>query len=331
MPLDLLVPNLLPPADAPPEMKGLRLPALERWLGAARRERVSVRSAYDWIAAEYALPSPAPVAAISLAAEGDPGDAAWLRADPVHIRIDRNAVQLHAPAVLAVRPDEARALVEALDRHFGDDGLAFLATAPERWYVRVPENELPATTPLDQVVGRSAHEHFPRSKGSINWRTALTESQMLLGAHEVNAARESRREPAINSVWFWGEGRVPARIARRYDVVAATDAFARGLAKASGASLAATTKLSDDLPGSTRVLALVDGPARAFERTDLAAWQAAALDAERDWFGNFDPLLRRFGEVRVILPGERDTLVATLAPPSLFDRFRSPKPLISHG
>ena len=37
MPLDLLVPDLLPPPDAPAAMRDARLPALEKWLGRADR------------------------------------------------------------------------------------------------------------------------------------------------------------------------------------------------------------------------------------------------------------------------------------------------------
>ena len=207
MPLDLLVPHLLPPPDAPTDMGSLRLPALERWLAAADIVRSPATSAGDWLAMEFSLPLPAPVAPIALIAEGHSVEGTWMRADPVHLSIDREAVRLHGAAALEIGRDEADALVGILQAHFRGDGLQFVAPSPERWYVRVPDEEAaPVTTPLASVIGRNVQGAFPESRGRIKWRTSLTEAQMLLGTHEVNARREASGRPAINSVWFWGGG-----------------------------------------------------------------------------------------------------------------------------
>src|SRR5258706_10329672 len=95
MPLDVLVPGLLPPLDAPPEMRSLRLPALEKWLARADIARSEARTATQWLTSAFSLPFPAPVAALSLAAEAGPAEGAWMRIDPVHVRIDRNRTSLH--------------------------------------------------------------------------------------------------------------------------------------------------------------------------------------------------------------------------------------------
>ena len=100
MPLDLLVSDLLLPPDAPAAMRALRLPALEKWLARADLESVPARGAAAWLAAEYALPSPPAVAAISLAGEGEAAAGAWMRADPVHLRIDHDYLKLHDASVL---------------------------------------------------------------------------------------------------------------------------------------------------------------------------------------------------------------------------------------
>jgi hypothetical protein len=331
MPLDLLVPRLLPPADAPPEMTGVRLPALERWLAAAERSQHPASSPYAWLASEFGIAVPAPVASIALAAEGGPVEGTWMRADPVHLRIDRDAVRLHSAAVLDIERSEADALVDALQKHFGNDGLQFVAPSPERWYVRVPAGEAPATTPLSHLLGRSVHEHLPRSSGAINWRTALTEAQMLMGAHEVNVRRESARRPAINSVWFWGEGELPGKVPNRYDLVAADDTFARGLAVLSGSRSCGPSVIRDDVSKGSRVLVMVDDFARALDKSDIPAWRGGAEKLEAAWFTKMAGTLARFETVRVILPRDRDTLVATLKRPSLLDRLRTPKALAAYA
>src|SRR5881394_661509 len=228
MPLDVLVPGLIPPIDAPPEMRGLRLPWLEKWL-----------------------------------ARSDVG-----RADPVHVRIDREHTTLHTAAVLEIERAEADALVETLQRHFASDGFEFRAPAPDRWYVRVPAGEVPDTMPLDEALGRNVQKVMPTGTGRIKWPTALTEIQMVLGAHEVNAARDSAGRPVINSIWVWGGGERPAKLAAPYAAVHADHAFARGLANLSGArasgSPAALRNLSALSPAD-RVLAMSDAPHRAIQ------------------------------------------------------------------
>ncbi|MGE5615908.1 MAG: hypothetical protein ACM3X5_03250, partial [Bacillota bacterium] len=184
--LDVLVPGLRMAADAPAAIREARLPHLERWMAAARIEHVPAADATEWLAHAFALPSPAPVAPIALAGEGLDARGTWVRADPVHLRIDRDALRLHAPASLAIERDEADALVATLRSHFENDGFLFAAPSPERWYLRVDAGEAPVGPSLAAVEGRSVQGLLPQSTGRINWVRALTEAQMLLGAHAVN-------------------------------------------------------------------------------------------------------------------------------------------------
>ena len=62
MPLDVLVPGLIPPIDALPEMRTLRVPALEKWLARADLERSEATSSTQWLASAFSLREPAPVA-----------------------------------------------------------------------------------------------------------------------------------------------------------------------------------------------------------------------------------------------------------------------------
>ena len=332
MPLDLLFPNLLPPSDASTGMESLRLPALERWLAAADIVRVAAPSASDWLAKEFGLAVPPPIAPIALVAEGQDARGTWMRADPVHLRLDREAARLHAAPALEIARDEANALVGVLQAHFRGDGLQFAAPSPERWYVRLPDGESPpATAPLASVVGRGVQGRLPESRGGLNWRTALTEAQMLLGAHEVNALREAAGRPAINSLWFWGGGTLPGRVASQYQAIYADDAFARGLGSLSGARLFAMSTTLPDAAPQERTLSLVDAPARALEHADLAAWRDAAERLDAELFATLHASIDRIAPVRVILPGDKETLVATLKRPSFLQRFRSCKAIAAYA
>ena len=315
MPLDVLVAGLVPPVDAPHEMRGLRPPSIEKWLARGDLARSDARSARQWLAGAFSIADPAPVAALSLLAEGETVEGTWLRADPVHVRIDRERTSLHSAAVLEIEREEADALVAALQRHFAGDGFEFRAPAPDRWYVRVPSGELPSTVPLDEALARDVQKVFPSGTGRVKWPAALTEIQMRLGTHEVNAAREASGRPPINSVWLWGAGDLPRGIAAPYASVQSNDAFARGLGAASNARVGPSPKTLTSLSASSPAdwtLAMNDAPQRALERGNAQEWIEAVNALDHDWFEGLGESLASFGTVRLIVPSPTGTTVATL-------------------
>lgn len=338
MPLDLLVPDLLLPADAPSALRAARLPSLEKWLARADLASMAGRDSRHWLAAAYGLAIPPGVAAIAITGEGPAQDGTWMRADPVHLRIDHDYLKLHDAAILDISREEAQLLVDALQAHFHADGLEFRAAAPDRWYVRLPEGEAPHTTPLEHALGRDVFGLLPNqragSTGRINWRSAITEAQMVLAAHEVNAAREAAGKLAINSVWFWGEGNAPAKLDRTYALVYADEAFARGLGAISGADvrpLAKSIAALDLVRHGEAVLAVITDLTPPLRRGDAKAWQATAEALDAGWFAALGEAIERFDRVRLILPAEKDTRVATLTAAARWRWFRARKPLATHA
>lgn len=332
MPLDLLIPDLLLPAHAPEAMRAARMPALERWLVRGEATRRPEGGATSLLASAFSLPDPPPVAAIALAADDRARPGTWMRADPVHLRIDRDALLLQDPA--AVGAHEAAELAGVLQDHFRGDGLEFVVAASDRWYVRVPEGEAPRTVALDEALGRNVFGLLPGGGGRINWASALTEAQMLLSPHEVNARREAEGRPPVNSVWFWGGGEAPARIASPYALVHADDAFTRGLAQLSGTRWAPTPARLDEVDAvraGESALVRQDALAEAVRRADAAAWIAAAERLDRDWFVDLADTIERFESVRVILPTGRDTLVASVTASARWRWLRRARPLSSHA
>jgi len=70
MPLDLVIPLLALPADAPEALSSARLPAVEKWIARADGADEPAASAAEWIAREHGIAPPFPFAAVSLRGEG---------------------------------------------------------------------------------------------------------------------------------------------------------------------------------------------------------------------------------------------------------------------
>ena len=333
MPLDIVIPDLLPGSDAPEKLRALRLPNVERWLARADFSTADAKGHDGWTAAEHGLANPVAYAAISLAGEGIDTEGEWIRADPVHLRVDHDDVVLHDAAVLDLHTDETASLVAALLAHFAPDGLEFQAVSPERWYVRVPAGESPTTVPLERAIGRNVFGMLPRGKGRINWPSALTETQMTLSSHEVNVRRGAAK-PAVNSLWFWGEGARPTALPQRYGTVFADDAFSLGIARLSGAEArplpTGFEELVEDAANGSAIV-VIGSLARALRRGDEVGWILAAIDLDLRWFSEMSAAIARFGTVRIILPTESHTRIATLTAASRWRIFRSRKPIAQHA
>jgi hypothetical protein len=331
MPLTLLVPDLLAPADAPAPMRAARLPFLEKALARALASR-EPGGASSWLLMRFGIAPPAPLAALTAAADGlPPGD--WLRADPVHQRIERDALVLHDPAVLALTRAEADEALAALNAFFAQDGLAFEAPHPHRWYVRVPPGERPATVPFDEAVGGNPFGRLPSGGTRLRWRSMFSEAQMLLARLPLNAEREGRGAPTLNGVWFWGEGDAPSPAARPYARVLAADPLARGLALAARieaveapASLAALAAYRD-----ADVLVVLDDLTPCLRRADPDGWIEAAGRLERDWFAGLLDAIADFGRIRLALPGEREMRLYDLDASARWRWFRRARPLADHA
>jgi hypothetical protein len=252
--------------------------AAETLIARGRRKRGPLASSDAWLFERFGAPVPhgIPVAPYTLLADGGaPGEYFWMRADPVHLSVGLDSLVFGKSALDLSRP-EADGLIEALNRHFGD-ALAFQAPRPERWYVRLQAAPELDTTPPSAARGSAIGDKLPSGAGATHFRALMNEAQMLLHEHPVNAAREARGAPPVNSVWFWGGGFLEAPAARPYSVVLAANPLARGLARAAGipersVPRDAATMLAG-LPSEGRALAVLD---------------SGNADLEREWF---EPLL----------------------------------------
>jgi hypothetical protein len=228
---ELIVPGLFA------EASGTRAASLELVLARGRTTTAESAPLEAWLQEAFALDDEERLAAGALTIAGcggEPGEHCWARADPVHLRLMRDRLIVVPSAAFSLSREEADALVDALNRHFGER-LPVTAVEPERWCARLERDfAFNAAPPLD-VAGRDVDVTLRiGGEAGKRWRTLLNEVQMLLHAHPVNEAREARGEPAVNSLWLWGVGSAPRVPASKWQSVTAADPVAAGLARLSG-------------------------------------------------------------------------------------------------
>jgi len=183
------------------------------------------------------VPDHWPVAALTRQLDG--GDAAgstWLRADPARIAPDMNGARMMAYGeALELTAEDTAQLLPALKPLFGDAGFPIDAPQPSRWYLRLPlEAKVPAFAPIQDVLGDDVFDHLPQGDDGRRWRALLSEAQVVLHNHPWNAQRVAQGKPPVNSLWFWGGGRLPDAVQTHYRQVRSPDTLLRALAGAAG-------------------------------------------------------------------------------------------------
>lgn len=151
-----------------------------------------------------------PLAAISgLADELNVQAGYWLRADPVHLVMQRDAFSLGEPMPIVLSPAEAETILNTFNAHFAQDGLQFLQGQSGQWYIHTAQKPAIKTVLPSVAVHQNVHQHMPSGPDAAKWRGFVNEIQMLLHSHPVNAQRELRKDLVINSIWFSGGGALP--------------------------------------------------------------------------------------------------------------------------
>ncbi|TAN78713.1 MAG: hypothetical protein EPN14_06365 [Gallionella sp.] len=229
-----------------------------------------------------------PIAPVSAAFDGL-GEGIWLRADPTHLRLQREQLVL-LPNV-DVGADEAGQFCASLNEYFAGQGMEFFAPHPQRWYVRLDKLPDIETVPLSRAAGRNVYGLLPKGAQATRWHQVFNEIQMLLFAHPVNEAREARGELPVNSVWLWGGScAVSAPLPKNYQGVSADEVLAEMFAAAAGIPFTGWPgQWHGDEKNNGGQLLVWNGLRLALQRGDLGAWREALQDFET---GYAQPLWR---------------------------------------
>lgn len=282
MELVLVVADLLGPgaADTAPG----RAPSLARLLACAGAPARGGDDVAGALAARYGVvrQDDWPLAPILLATLGvDPGDAWWIAADLVTLVAGRDDVGLGG-AVADLDRREADAIVAALNAHFAQDGVAFVAPRPDALFARAASPQRLVTHPPAAAAQRPLHALLPSGADAPTWLRWQSEIQMLLHAHPLNAARERQGRASANSVWFHGGGTLPPRPApppriRTFATDAAAVALAAFVGAPAGALPAGLDDALADAADAATIVAMVP-PETDLDRLETAwadpAWRA---------------------------------------------------------
>ncbi len=144
----------------------------------------------------------------------------WMRADPVRLVPDLNAVWVQT----GVRLEPDHPALPELRELFAEVGLAFELPVAERGYLRLDAVPNCSFEPPAALIGQSMDHAMPEGPDARLWRRLLNDAQVIL--------HQYRDRSEVGGLWFWGPGRLPSRagIAPRVSHVCSRDADLLSLA-----------------------------------------------------------------------------------------------------
>ena len=131
----------------------------------------------------------------------------FLRADPIHLRADKNRVYLFDSSTFEIKKDEAVEVISRLNEFFKSDFVKFYVGAnPYRWYVKGIKS-FPSDLPSPSMLsGLPLETSINNMLGFKKMKRFISEIQMLLFDLPLNNSRIKNGILPINSLWFWGGG-----------------------------------------------------------------------------------------------------------------------------
>ena len=334
MRLTLLVPELIWPEPNDQLTLGkFSEPGFE-WLAAhSTFERQSRRPFETALAQQFGLDDApfGPLRLLGEAAAQHPGDAHWLCADPVHLRFHHERIILADAGAFDLEIDEAQAITTSLNKEFADIGQFHVATS-RRWYLKLNTAVNHNAEPISKIAGRRIDGELTDKNGPLTrW---LNEVQMVLHGHPINEQRQAAGKPAVNSVWLWGGGAMPALEKPAYDTIWTNNPLATGFALASDTpTKPCPSSLADLLRKTTdsgHDLVVLDSLLPPVLYEDGPGWRAAAQQMDNDWFA---PLRAALGSqvetLTIVAPTIYGQLTWTLNSKDRWKFWRKPRLLVT--
>lgn len=313
--ITLLIPDLIPA----PEMRdaalgGLALPALQTLLARADKTAAPAEGGLDgWLCRAFGVGKQQdwPIAPVTLLADGgEPGNAYWLRADPVHLRATRDKLMLVDSGAFQLTQIEAETYAQTFNVHFSAEGFTLYPLRPDRWYLKLDQPPALTTQPVSAATGKHLDPYLPQGADGLKWHRLYNEIQMLFFSLPLNDAREARGELTVNSIWLWGGG-TPPQIAPANSKVLANDPTARAIALAAACPNDAVPANAAALTGNTDdTLVLTEHLRGAAQYGDIIGWREGMQQLEADWFAPLLAMLKsgKLSELRIIVPGTTESV-----------------------
>jgi hypothetical protein len=136
-------------------------------------------------------------------------NAYWMHAELVHLVAGIETLSMSMLASDELGVAEREALRASVAAHVACDGFELLTAPDGSWLIRSQRRFEVATCCPEVALAIDAHTAMPQGRDANPLRRLMTELQMLLHAHPVNVARESRGLRVANGIWLWGTGTLP--------------------------------------------------------------------------------------------------------------------------
>ncbi len=184
-----------------------------------------------------------------------------------------------------ITTEEARALIEALNKGLGSGGIRFYPGVSYRHILKLKgrEETLAATcTPPHDIPDKPIAEFLPHGPGSEVLLDLMKRSEVVLRDHPVNLKGRSRGDTPATMIWlFWGSSRIPdmPSFKQVYGLSAAMTSgvdLLRGLAGMAGMEVLSIRGVTDDPDND--YAAQASGALEALRRHDLVVIHVEAAD-----------------------------------------------------
>ncbi len=342
MNLHLFVPALFWSDTALPEIyQGLPTPFLEKLLAKSKATKSSTTDINAWLCQAFNVEKQQdwPVAPIMQRmdsvqphGESETNQGYWLRADPVHLRIEQNHIMLADSFMFQITPEEALQFSSAINQILIHDNVSILPLHPYHWYIHLSNAPELYTKTLNAATCNNINHLMPTGKDSTQWHKITNEIQMLLHGHPLNQNRETRDQLAINSVWFWGGGVMPQSVSTSYTTVWSNNHLAQALTRLCDAKHNARPDNAESWlqqAHSGNHLIVLDDLLNSEKYNDAYRWRENLKKLEQHWFVPLYAALKsnQINSIRISSINENLSHNFFITPSSLWKFWSTIKPL----
>jgi hypothetical protein len=178
----------------------------------------------------------------------EPAPGFWMHAVPMHFAAGLDhltALMLEGDS--AVTETERAELELVIREHLAAASCELVRTSRAHWLVHLPRVIDVSFVEPARATRAPLEEMLPRGRDAPELRRLMTELQMILHEHPVNARRLSRGTPAVNAIWFHGGGSLGHVPSHALPPAFGDDLYLRGIYRLHDAPLATCPDDARDL------------------------------------------------------------------------------------